>query len=226
MQQETQELSQLHQQQKLTGQRFDQHLQVCRDTLILLTQNAMRAANLIQRFKQVAVDRHSQQGRELHLAHYLHEVMHSLQAELKRVNGQYQIDCADDLVIYTEPGVLAQVVGHLVTNAVEHAFMPAIDGSAAWHLLATPQVDIKVYRQAQWLVLSFKDNGIGMTAQAQQRMFEPFFTTQRANGHSGLGAHIMYNLVTGQLGGRIEVQSAPGEGTQVIIRLPLRSKGR
>lgn len=226
LQQETQELSQLHQQQKLTGQRFDQHLQVCRDTLTLLTQNAMRAANLIQRFKQVAVDRHSQQGRELHLAHYLHEVMHSLQAELKRVNGQYQIDCADDLVIYTEPGVLAQVVGHLVTNAVEHAFMPALDGSAAWHLLATPQVDMKVYRQAQWLVLSFKDNGIGMTVQAQQRMFEPFFTTQRANGHSGLGAHIMYNLVTGQLGGRIEVQSAPGEGTQVIIRLPLRSKGR
>jgi ligand-binding sensor domain-containing protein/signal transduction histidine kinase len=226
LQQETQELSQLHQQQKLTGQRFEQHLQVCRDTLTLLTQNAMRAANLIQRFKQVAVDRHSQQGRELHIAHYIHEVMHSLQAELKRVNGQFQIDCADDLLIYTEPGVLAQVFGHLLTNAVEHAFMPALDGSAAWHLLATPQVDIKIYRQAQWLVICFKDNGIGMTPQVQQRIFEPFFTTQRANGHSGLGAHIMYNLVTGQLGGRIEVQSAPGEGTQIIIRLPLRSNGR
>ncbi len=104
--------------------------------------------------------------------------------------------------------------------------MPALDGSAAWHLLATPQVDIKIYRQAQWLVICFKDNGIGMTPQVQQRIFEPFFTTQRASGHSGLGAHIMYNLVTGQLGGRIEVQSSPGEGTQIIIRLPLRSNGR
>ena len=70
------------------------------------------------------------------------------------------------------------------------------------------------------VVLSFIDNGIGMDAATQRQAFDPFFTTRMGRGGTGLGLHIVYNLVVQVLGGRIRVDSAPGQGTRFELVLP------
>ena len=69
--------------------------------------------------------------------------------------------------------------------------------------------------------VQFADDGIGMSEDVQRRAFEPFFTTRRSRGGTGLGLHIVYNLITRPLGGRLRLESEPGRGTIFVIRLPL-----
>jgi len=70
------------------------------------------------------------------------------------------------------------------------------------------------------LRLSYQDDGAGMEAAVASRIFEPFFTTRRGSGGTGLGMHIVYNLVSQALGGRIRVDSAPGDGVRIDILFP------
>jgi len=72
----------------------------------------------------------------------------------------------------------------------------------------------------------FRDDGSGMPEEVQRKVFDPFFTTKMGNGGTGLGMNIVYNIVTGVMGGRIAIESAPGEGTTVRISLPASSPQR
>src|SRR5207248_8806761 len=100
----------------------------------------------------------------------------------------------------------------LVLNALVHAFPDSRAG--ALHLVGKGIGSFQ-------LEIEFADNGIGMSAQVQRRAFEPFFTTRRNRGGTGLGLHIVYTLVTRQLGGRVRLESEIGRGTTFRIRLPL-----
>ena len=110
------------------------------------------------------------------------------------------------------PGPYGQVLTNLVLNALTHAFPKGRMGSL--RLTARPlgsdQVDIE-----------FVDDGIGMSQEVQRRAFEPFFTTRRSRGGTGLGLHIVYNLVTRRLGGSLRLESETGRGTVFRIKLPL-----
>jgi signal transduction histidine kinase len=65
-----------------------------------------------------------------------------------------------------------------------------------------------------------------MSAEVRRRAFDPFFTTKLGKGGSGLGLNIVYNIATGVLGGEVELQSAPGQGSRFVFRLPLRAPQR
>ena len=83
------------------------------------------------------------------------------------------------------------------------------------------RMDIVVRGEENALCLQYADDGRGMEAEARKKLFDPFFTTKRGSGGPGLGAHIVYNLITGPLGGRVQVESAPEKGVRFDIRLPL-----
>jgi signal transduction histidine kinase len=121
-----------------------------------------------------------------------------------------EIDCAPDIVLDSFPGALSQIVTNLVMNSLVHGFEREQAG----------QIVIRAALEEQMVVLDYSDDGAGMDVDTLSKLFDPFFTTKRGSGGSGLGAHILYNLVTGPLGGTVRVESAPGQGLRYHLRFP------
>ncbi|KAA2238117.1 sensor histidine kinase [Salinarimonas soli] len=181
----------------------------------LLLGNLVRAIDLVQSFKQVAADQASGEARRFEIAAWLGEILTSLGPALRKTPHQVSVSCPPDIVLETYPGALAQVVTNLIMNAVTHAF----PGDRAGF------IEIKVTPLREGMVrMTFRDDGVGVSPANRARLFDPFFTTRRDKGSTGLGLHIVYNLVTASLQGSIAVESEPGRGTTFIIDLPLRVK--
>lgn len=187
------------------------YLQNAEESSALILSNAERAANLIHSFKQVAVDQTSEARRTFDLNEYLHEVITSLRPKLRRSHIQVEIDCPEGLDMDSFPGALSQVVTNLVMNALLHAYDEEQEGTI---LL---KADALSGNRVRLLV---SDDGRGIPKDNLERIFEPFFTTKRGNGGSGLGLHIVFNIVFKRLGGNITVDSMVGEGTRFTVTLP------
>jgi signal transduction histidine kinase len=177
-----------------------------------LVSNLNRAADLIQSFKQVAVDRSHAERRQFDLAESTEQIIVSLRPSLRRSSATLSVDVPPGIQMDSYPGPYGQVLTNLVLNALVHAFPDRRSGTIR---LAARPIGLE---QAE---ITFADDGIGMSEEVQRRAFEPFFTTQRSRGGTGLGLHIVYNLVTRRLGGRLRLESEPGRGTIFTIRLPL-----
>ena len=182
----------------------------------LLCTNLTRAADLVQGFKQVAVDRVSDEIRSVALETWLDDLVASLRPMLRKGAHSLERTCPPGLVIDTNPGVLAQIVTNLVANAVVHGFRAGEPG----------RIVVCVSEPEGGLIrLEVADDGQGIAPQHLNRIFDPFFTTARSAGSTGLGMHIVHNLVTAKLGGRITLASEPGRGTAVQVDFPARHAG-
>jgi len=190
---------------------LDTYLGVAEESASLILRNLKRAANLIKSFKQVAVDQSSEAQRTFNLLEYLNEVLTSLHPELKRTKHHVELDVPADIVMKSYPGALTQVVVNLVMNSLIHGFEGIDSGTICIRARATPAS----------VALTYTDNGIGLSPPVRTRIFDPFFTTKRGQGGSGLGMHIVYNLVTGVLGGSIQAGGTEGQGIEVLMSLPL-----
>lgn len=175
----------------------------------ILLSNSRKAAHLVSSFKMVAVDQSSNEIREINIAHYLDEVMLSLRPILKKLPYEITINCPSNIRLSTIPGAISQVLTNLITNSITHGF----EGREKGHIA----IDIKY---DDGLIMNFSDDGIGMNEMQLSKLFEPFYTTKRGHGGSGLGAHLIYNLVTQSLAGKLSVSSAPGQGLSFEITLP------
>ncbi|TGE00639.1 sensor histidine kinase [Methylobacterium nonmethylotrophicum] len=186
----------------------------------LLTANLARAADLVHSFKQVAVDRVSDEHRRFPLREWLGELLRSLGPLLRRGGHRLDLEAEEEFEVDTHPGALAQVITNLVKNAVVHAFP---EGSSGHITVAVARgATQEGVHEGAFVRLEVRDDGRGIAAADRERIFDPFFTTARHRGSSGLGMHIVYNLVTGQLQGRITVESREGRGTAVRVEFPAR----
>ncbi|MDE1149503.1 MAG: PAS-domain containing protein [Azospirillaceae bacterium] len=196
-------------------------LDLVEETAGLMTVNAGRATRLVQSFKNIAVDQTSDERRIFSLKPYLEEIVISLGPQWKRPGHSVVIDCPTNLVLDTYPGALSQVLTNLIVNATLHAFAPGQSGRMTINATSLPPAPAGAGRApVEHVEIVFADDGCGIPAEALPRIFDPFFTTRRGAGSTGLGLNIVFNLVTRTLGGRIEVDSAPGRGTRFFLRLP------
>jgi signal transduction histidine kinase len=170
-----------------------------------------RACALIGSFKQVAVDQSSEQRRRVDLHACLEEIAIALGPTLRRGGHRLSIACPDGLELDTYPGALFQILGNCVTNSVLHGFPEGRAGEIVVRVRVCAGNEIE---------LVYADDGIGMPGDVAAHAFEPFFTTRRGSGGTGLGLHIVYSLVTRLLGGSVDLRSAPGEGMTLRMRLP------
>jgi signal transduction histidine kinase len=132
---------------------------------------------------------------------------------LRRAGHEIRVECPEDITLDSYPGALVQVITNLISNARDHAFPDGRSG----HL------GLKVTRlRPDWVRLAFSDDGVGIAPEHMPKVFDPFYTTGRDRGSTGLGLHIIYNLVTGTLGGRIDIDSRRGLGTTVRIEIPMK----
>jgi PAS domain S-box-containing protein len=186
-------------------------LNTSRDASSQLVANLNRAAELIQSFKQVAADRNYSDQRNFDLADLTEQVVMSLRPGLRKHNLTLNVECQPNLTMNSYPGPYGQVLTNLFLNAVAHAFPDGRPGTIEISARASGKDNVEII---------FADNGCGMSLDVRRRAFDPFFTTRRDQGGTGLGLHIVYSIVTNRLGGRLDLDSEPGSGTRIQILLP------
>ena len=186
------------------------------DALALMIDNLAKAAHLIESFKQVAVDRGQPDTRLIKIDSWLSKVITSLSPLTKRHTIEVQCGAPVDLECTLAAGELEQVISNLIVNAVVHAFpdehRQKLDGG--------PKVEVKVDVRESAMWSHVVDNGRGMPPEELAQVFEPFFTTKRGEGGSGLGMHIVHQIVHDRFEGSISGQSSPGAGTTWVIQIP------
>jgi len=199
----------------LRRSRLDEFLEGGRDAASQLVANLQRAGELVQSFKQVAVDRSHAERRQFDLKESTDQIVASLRPVLKKSQIALTVDVPPGILMDSYPGAYGQVLTNLFLNSVIHAFP---DGRAGSVIVEARQlrddVDIFVF-----------DDGVGMSEETQRRALDPFFTTRRNEGGTGLGLHIIFNLVTQQLGGRLTFESRLGWGTRFRISVPRVAPG-
>ncbi|MEI8395297.1 MAG: HAMP domain-containing sensor histidine kinase, partial [Rhodospirillaceae bacterium] len=194
---------------------MDAFIEIAEEGCDLLLANIRRAADLVQSFKQVAADQISEQRRKFDLGGCLSDVVYTLGPVWRHPGHQVDLICPHPIEVDGYPGVISQILTNLVANSAVHAFDHGQRG-----ILSIKAVMVK----PDCVVLTYSDNGRGISSCALGNVFEPFFTTRRNLGSTGLGLHIVYNLVVGKLGGRIDLKSNVGQGVCFTIKFPRIAK--
>ncbi|WP_229263028.1 ATP-binding protein [Duganella dendranthematis] len=177
----------------------------------LISGSLHKAAELIASFKQIAVDQTNDQRRAFDLLAAVQDTIATYMPRLRRVPCEVTLQIPAGLVLDSYPGGLYQILNNLITNALTHAFEQR-HGAA---------ITVSAERlEGDSIALAFSDNGSGMSDDVLKRVFDPFFTTKMGQGGTGLGMNIVYNIVTGVLGGRISIDSSLGAGTTIRMLLP------
>jgi signal transduction histidine kinase len=184
---------------------------LARETAEMIAYNISRAAQLIQSFKQVAIDQTGERQRSFDLAVFLEQLIRSLRPDIRKAGLTLELICAEGITMDSFPGALGQVITNLVHNAMIHAYDSGSGGAitVTGELLPDSRVGLLV-----------ADSGRGMPPEVLAKIYDPFFTTRRAAGGSGLGMHIVFNLVSERLKGEIRCDSAVGKGTRFSLAIP------
>jgi signal transduction histidine kinase len=180
---------------------FTAYLQNAEEATGIIQTNLSRAADLISSFKKVSVDQTCNQPRLFRLKEYMEDTLFSLKPRLRGLPHRVSLQCPEDLELFQDPGAISQIVTNLILNSLSHAFRETQTGEMHFDIRATDDMLDFIYR----------DNGSGASAHTLKHIFDPFYTTSRKEGGTGLGMHIVYNLVTQTLQGNISCES-PKEG--------------
>lgn len=176
----------------------------------LLLNNLAQAANIINSFKQIAVDQTSEERRVIKLKNYCDTVLASMSSVYKNLPITIINNCDESIELNIPPGAIYQIISNLLLNSVAHAFDKNKPGN----------ITISARKESEKTVFEYEDDGKGIDTAHINKIFDPFFTTRRGQGGSGLGLSIVYNLVTSTLKGTITAQSTVGKGTQFLITIP------
>jgi signal transduction histidine kinase len=194
----------------LTKSNMEGFIEQFSDGLHLLTANLNRANELMTSFKQVSADQSHNEMRTINLKEYIEETIYTLKPNLRRYQVAVLLDCEDNIILNTFPGAFSQITTNLIMNSLNHAYAPEDPGC----------INITVTQSNDFILITYHDDGKGMDKSILKKIFEPFFTTKRGNGGTGLGMHIIYNLVTIKLQGTIDATSVVGQGSTFKLRLP------
>jgi PAS domain S-box-containing protein len=190
---------------------LNEFLEISRKASSQLIANLNHAAELIQSFKQVATDRSYSSQRIFDLGHLTEQIAMSLRPGLRKQNLALNVECQPSLTMNSYPGPYGQVLTNLFLNSVAHGFPDGRGGTVDIKARASGNDDVEIL---------FSDDGCGMSLDVRRKAFDPFFTTRRDQGNTGLGLHIVYSVVTNCLGGRLALDSEPGKGTRIRLVLP------
>lgn len=200
-----------HKDKKATSKDFENFVENIDQSSKIIGHNLDRAATLVKSFKEIAVHQSIEEKLEFNVFEYFSMVMISLHHETKRANHVIKVECSEREFINSYQGALSQIITNLVMNSINHGFEPGVSGNILLHFERVDDIGI----------LKYSDDGKGIPEENISRIFEPFFTTNRKKGGSGLGLNIVYNIVTGQLNGKIKCNSVVDEGSEFVIEFPL-----
>ncbi len=205
------EIMELLESSKLKKVDMEKYINTTLETINILMINLERASKLVKSFKQVAVDQSTEGKRIFLIKDHINDVLLSLNPKIKKTKHKILFDCDDNLKIYASLGGLSQIITNLFMNSLIHAFEDKEEGIIFIHVL----------KEFDEIIIEYSDNGKGINENDIRKIYEPFFTTKRGNGGTGLGLNIVYNIVVNEYKGSIKCKSSPGNGATFIIRIPV-----
>ena len=208
---EIQDLHKHYQEGTITRSYLEDAIDGLDDGIEIAIRNLMNTTDLVGVFKQVAVDQASEMPRDFELKEYLEEVIKALSPMIKRHPHQLMIDGPEELNLYSYPGYLNQIMTNLIQNSLVHGLKGRENGI----------IQISFSRDNDHAVIYYRDNGVGMDKATRERCFDPFYTTKRGEGSTGLGMSLIYNLTVQGLNGSLKLDTQPDEGVKFEIRIPL-----
>jgi signal transduction histidine kinase len=203
--------------QTLTTDQFSQLMSRMDASITMLESNLNRGAKLIRDFKQTAVDQVSESRCEFSVHQVLEALITSLHTETRKVPVKPKVLGNTELMMNSLPGVLTQVFTNLILNSVNHAFSDP--DQTEKH---PPEITISFRQEGELLHFDYHDNGSGIDHMLHQKIFEPFYTSKRGKGGSGLGLNLVFNLIHQKLQGQLIFDSALGEGVHFAFHLPIK----
>ncbi len=195
----------------LTSSQLKRFLVDGEENIDIIYRNLDRAASLISNFKKVAVDQSNADIQEFDINSLLEEITLTLKAKIDKENVGLTINCPNNLLIESKPGAISQILINLMMNSIIHGFDHRSQG----------MITISISYLSEQLHISYQDNGIGIDEKIKSKVFDPFITTKRGSGGSGLGLHLVFNLVTQALNGHIAFESDHEQGTKFNITFPV-----
>jgi len=195
---------------EITKREFTTYINDALENSDMILINMKRAAKLIQSFKEVAVDQSSENIRNFKIGNYIQEILVSLNPKFKRTKHKININLAEDFIVHSYPGALSQIMTNLIMNSLIHGFEE----------IETGLITIDINRENETAIIEYRDTGRGIPACNIPIIFDPFFTTKRGQGGSGLGMHILFNLVTQTLQGKVECVDTSSKGVFFRIIIP------
>ena len=206
----TNEVKKIYEAGELKRSELENYLQTVEEVSNSILINMERAAELVSSFKQVAVDQSSENRRQFNLKEYIHEILLSLRPRYKKTEHTIEVSCEDDIELNSFPGAFSQILNNLIMNSLIHGFREMEKGT----------ITVNISRQEKNILFVYRDNGRGMGPEEREKVFDPFYTTMRGKGGTGLGMSIVFNLITQTLKGGIECESSPGKGVVFTMTFP------
>jgi len=203
-------LQQALEENKISKKTIESFVENANKSTELLTNNLHRASELLTSFKHIAVDQTSDKVRMINVSNYIDEIIQSIHPKLKKTNHCIKVHCDESIEVYSHPGAIAQIIINLVINSIIHGFEKINRGEIT--------IDVKLHHNK--LHIDYKDDGHGLPQEAKDNLFDAFFTTKSNNGGTGLGTHIVKNLVVDTLNGTITAHSEVEQGLSYHIELP------
>lgn len=206
----TKECAALFETQKMKRSDLENYLKLAQESSGMILSNLRRASDLINSFKQVAVDQTCEQPGVFNLRECIDNIVMTMRPTLRKTSHSVQVQCPENLELASYPGAIGQAISNLIINSLVHGFEAMKNGV----------ISIDVHEQGNEVEICYHDNGKGIPEQHLEHVFEPFFTTKRNHGGTGLGLHILYNLVTQTLDGRISCENSPAGGALFCMTIP------
>jgi len=205
----TKNIKKLYSEDNMSEEEFDEYLNTSNDLARSINANLVRAADLIRSFKQVAVDQSSEARRIFNLNVYIHEILVSLRNFTRKTKVNIEIDCPSHIKINSYPGSFSQILTNLVMNSLHHGFDKDGEGT----------IKISIKAEENSLILKYSDDGKGIKKADLPKIYDPFYTTNREDGGSGLGMNILYNIIKTSFNGNIQCVSDENQGVDFTIEL-------
>ncbi len=177
---------------------------------VMMEANLKRTLELVESFKDVSVDQCSGNRRKFGLKGYLNEIVMSLSPRTRKGGHRVEVICDDEIEVTGYPGVISQIITNLIMNSIQHGFKDRTGG----------HITIEVIDGGDRVLILYRDDGRGIPARDIGSVYEPFYTTDRERGGTGLGLNIVHQLVTEKLGGSINLTSTEGRGVLFEIEFP------
>ena len=209
---ETRKMAEQYKANKISRTEFKEYLNAANQSANLILSNMERTATMVQSFKQVSVDQSTEHQRVFNLKEYSADVIRSLYPQLKSKKVRIKLDIDDQLELHSYPGAFSQILTNLVLNSLVHGFDMKDKGN----------INISARQADEELILEYRDDGRGISKQNLDKIYDPFFTTNKKAG-TGLGLHIVYNIVNQKLNGSITCSSEKEKGVSFRMKIPVQS---
>jgi signal transduction histidine kinase len=205
-----------YEENKIVKADFENFLNSLSRTNQIIATNLERASNLVQNFKKVSVDMSHEEERIFNVKDYIESILLALSPKLKKTKHVVKVLCDEDLSIHSFPGAMSQIITNLIMNSLTHAF----DNEQ------TGKISIEALELNGEFIMIYSDDGKGIKEENMEKIFNPFFTTNRGGGGTGLGLNIVYNIITQALKGTIVCTSEEGQGCKFVIKIPIVEGGK